>query len=697
MSLPPVLPDPATVHPPSLAAAALEHSEYGVILQDSEGQVVHANARACTLLRLAPEELTQAALQHPDWLAITAQGAPLSRQALPPSLAAQHGGVHRETLGLYHLHKRHFLWLAVTSVADAAMPGVPGSVLTLIRDRGDDIRNHYLFERLQSLTDTGVWEWDRSQDSFYLSQSALRILGLESPPQNLDAFLACFAHYDGRRLANTLAQPGTLHNLFSLELRLATTHGNIHWVRLRGEANMLNPSSDLFNGTIEDIDSSKRIERDLRQQAQTDPLTGLLNRNAISDELQARLAGSAPRLAVLYIDLDRFKIVNDALGHAVGDELLCQVAQRLRLACGDEALSARLGGDEFLVLCRAHDPDAPVQLAERILHTLTQVFAVSGETLSVSASIGIACAPEDGGDAQTLIHNADAAMYASKRRSGGQWQRYSDALALRQSEHLQMDALLRTAVENGEIRLYYQPQVALQSGRMCSAEVLLRWDSPVLGTVPPTLFIPRAEHNGLINPLGRWVLRQTCMQQRHWLDAGLNVVPLAVNVSYRQFLAGDLAHLVAEVLEEARIPGNLLELELTERVLMENDPATLGTLQQLRKMGVSLSIDDFGEGYSALSYLRHLPITGLKLSQQFLQGIPGNRTDSAICKAVADLSRALHLDLVAEGVENLHQRDFLLSLGVPQAQGFLFAPPQDFEKFAQSLQNPQLIPAAASP
>jgi diguanylate cyclase (GGDEF)-like protein len=392
------------------------------------------------------------------------------------------------------------------------------------------------------------------------------------------------------------------------------------------------------------------------------------------------------QMAVLYIDLDRFKVVNDVLGHGAGDELLTSAARRISLAVGSEGLIARFGGDEFLVVCNvAGDPHCPERIADRILDAFGDSFRFDKEEFSITASIGIARAPEDGDRPQTLIQNADAAMYDSKRRVRNGWQAFTPALAQSQQDRLRVETHLRRAADNGEFHLVYQPQVDLRHGRIVAAEALIRWQNHQLGEMRPDHFIGHAETTGDIVRIGGWVLREACRQVAAWRDAGLGIVRVAVNVSYRQFLGEDLAETVRGVLEEFKLPGAALELEFTERVLIEDAPDTLKTFAGLRDLGVVLTIDDFGEGYSALNYLRRLPIHGLKLSQLFVEGVPGNNSDVAVCQAVAGIARSLGLGLVAEGVESEAQRQFLLKLGVPIGQGFLFAPGLPPEEFARRL------------
>ena len=456
-----------------------------------------------------------------------------------------------------------------------------------------------------------------------------------------------------------------------------------------GESEPGDPGTTRVTGTLQDITELKHGEETLRVQARTDPLTGLLNRDAILGEIEARMREPAHAgVAVLYIDLDRFKMINDVLGHAAGDELLMTAASRIRDAVGTEGLIARFGGDEFLVVCDAADDDArPERLADAILEAFAVGFRFDGEEFAITTSIGIARAPDDGDRPQALIRSADAAMYDSKRRMRNGRQAFTPALAQSQRDRLRFETQLRRATDNNEFHLVYQPQVDLRHGTVVAAEALIRWRNDHLGEMRPDRFISHAEGTGDIVRIGGWVLREACRQVAAWRDAGLGVVRVAVNVSYRQFLGDDLANTVQEALEAFDLPGAALELEFTERVLIEDAPETLRTFARLRELGVMLAIDDFGEGYSALNYVRRLPIHGLKLSQLFVEGVPGNQSDVAVCQAVAGIARSLGLGLVAEGVESEAQRQFLLGLGVQVGQGFLFAPGLRPDEFARRLQS----------
>ena len=545
-------------------------------------------------------------------------------------------------------------------------------------------RDKALFRRVQELALIGGWQWNRATDALYLTSEAQHILGAATPPATMAAMQACLLPEDRQTLQSTL---GTISEGtgFDLELQGAHADGTPFWASVIGEPDPHDPAHNRFSGTLQDITERKRAEAELRHQAHTDALTGLLNRDAILDIVASQLHnGAGAHLALLYIDLDRFKIVNDLLGHDAGDQVLLEAAQRIRKAVGHEGHIARFGGDEFLVATRTDaDDDHPERLARVIQSAFLLPFRLGKDDFSVTASIGISRGSSDGNTSKQLIQNADVAMYESKRRRRNGFHAFSPVLAKRQQERLQTETRLRRAVDNNEFHLVYQPQVDLRSGRIFAAEALLRWHNPELGPMGPDRFIDVAESTGEIVRSGRWVLQEACLQMRRWKEQDLPIERVSVNVSYRQFVGENLVGTVQEMLETNALPSHALELELTERVLVEDAADTSSVFDELRNLGVRLSIDDFGEGYSALNYLRRLPIQALKLSHGFLQGIPGNKSDEAICQTVVGIARSLGLGMIAEGIESEAQRDHLLRLGVTVGQGFLFAPgllPGEFGK-----------------
>ena len=654
----------------------METIDKGILVRDRSGRIIHANAAAMRMFGIAPGQRADRVLDDAHWLVVDEHGRETPREQYPASLALRTGQPFASAvLGFFNRERRSLTWLSVTAVPQFA-PGTRevDQVLTLFSDVTALKRDSTLFDRVQALAHVGGWQWDASHDRAFLTGEAQRVLGLARPPSTLADVLAGLRPPDRERLRTAVQDTMRGGKAFDLELMTGAAGTDATWVRMIGELEAGDPTGARLHGTVQDITLRKHTEESLRVQARTDPLTGLLNRDAVLGELEAMLARGARGAAVLYIDLDRFKIVNDVLGHAAGDRVLVSAARRLQRAVGTEGRIARFGGDEFMVVCDAgEDPERPQRLARGILDAFGVSFRMDGEEFSITASIGIARAPLDGRMPQQLIQNADLAMYESKRRARNGWQAFSAEMAEQQLQRLQLETQLRRAVENEEFHLVYQPQVDLGTGRVLGAEALIRWRNDALGEMQPDRFIAHAETTGDIVGIGSWVLHEACAQLRRWRDRGVPIERISVNVSYRQFGGDALVRHVRQALDDAGLPGEALELEVTERVLIEEAPDTLQTFAALRELGVMLVIDDFGEGYSALNYLRRLPIQGLKISQQFLQGVPGNASDVAICEAVAGIARGLRLNLVAEGVENEAQRQFLLQLGVPVGQGFLFA------------------------
>lgn len=670
----------------------METIDKGIVVQGHDLDIHYCNGAAMRIFGIREDQRADEEMRMEHWRVVGADGRELRRDEFPAQRALDSGHVIESALlGMYHHQRRQMIWLTVTSVPQF-LPGGnrPAQVTSLFSDVTELKRDSALFDRAQSLAHIGGWEWDIARDRMYLTEEAIRILGAPLPPDTLDALLACLRESDRRRLRCAVERVSTGGSGFDLELQGRRQDGQPFWIRVIGDAEPGDPGNSRITGTLQDISTDKQAEETLRIQARTDPLTGLMNRDAVLTEIAERLADPAhPQAAVLYIDLDRFKMINDVLGHNAGDELLVQAANRIRDAVDEDGMIARFGGDEFLVVCDASDePARPERLADAILRAFAEAFRFDQDEFSITASIGIARAPEDGQRPQQLIQNADIAMYDSKHRARNGWQVFSPELAQRQQDRLQIETQLRRAVDNQEFRLVYQPQVDLRQGRIVAAEALIRWQNHQLGELRPDLFISHAETTGDIVNIGSWVLREACRQVAEWRDQGLGIVRVAVNVSYRQFVGEDLAEKVRRLLEDYQLPGSALELEFTERVLIEDAPSTLRTFAGLKALGVVLTIDDFGEGYSALNYLRRLPIHGLKLSQLFTEGVPQNRSDVAVCQAVSAIARSLGLGLVAEGVESEAQRQFLLQLGVPVGQGFLFAPGLSPDEFARRLDLP---------
>ena len=432
-------------------------------------------------------------------------------------------------------------------------------------------------------------------------------------------------------------------------------------------------------------------------EAQHDALTGLPNRVLFRDRLDVALAEarrSGTRVAVMFCDLDRFKSINDSLGHAVGNQLLQGVGMRLRECLRPADTVARVGGDEFTLLVPVSAPAESEAVAERVLQELKAPYAVAGRELFTSVSIGMALFPDDGTDAEALLKHADTAMYRAKARGRDGYQQYTADMGARAQVKHSLENSLRHAIERGELVLHYQPKVDLADGEVVGLEALLRWSHPILGWVEPAAFIPLAEETGLIGPLGEWVMEEACQQLRTWRDAGLPTVPVAINLSPRQLAQSNVVELVAGALARAGVAPELLEVEITESVCLDDAQGVGDRLQRLRAMGVRCSIDDFGTGYSGLAYLARLPLDSLKIDRSFVSRIGTADSQEAIVDAVIALAHSLRLNVVAEGVETVEQASYLRSRGCDQIQGYLFSRPVPAEDVARLLNGP--TPAAGA-
>ena len=439
------------------------------------------------------------------------------------------------------------------------------------------------------------------------------------------------------------------------------------------------------------LGSKWRAERDLKLLAYFDTLTGLPNRDSFRRRLFAMLdaaRSSDHPLAMLYIDLDNFKRINDTLGHSTGDALLCVAAERLRssLRAHDEvargsasagrSVLARLGGDEFAVILTdlAVATDAGV-VAQRIINTLIKPMQLDEHEILITPSVGIAVFPTDGASTDEISRHADLAMYFAKRKGPGQYAFYDPTMSAGALQRLTLETKLRGALEREEFSLQYQPQFDLKTGLIAGVEALLRWNTPDIGAVPPSEFIPIAESTGMIFPIGEWVLRTACAQQRAWADEGLPSINMAVNVSARQFMSAEFPALVADVIRETGIDAAVLELEITETALMDDEARSTKTLKELKALGVMLSIDDFGTGYSNLARLREYPVDRLKIDRSFVANIATRSADSTIAEAIIAMATTLKLDVVAEGVEDFQQLLQLQEHKCHLAQGYLLSRP----------------------
>jgi diguanylate cyclase (GGDEF)-like protein/PAS domain S-box-containing protein len=447
-------------------------------------------------------------------------------------------------------------------------------------------------------------------------------------------------------------------------------------------------------GTLLDISAQKAAENRIRELADYDVLTGLPNRRLLRERFVLLLAAAErekSEIAVIFLDLDHFKRVNDSLGHSVGDELLVEVARRLDTVVRRIDTVARLGGDEFIFAMPGFHTAAAAEVARRIIDVFARPFEVAGHELTVTPSLGISIYPHDGQDLETLLKNADTAMYRAKEIGRNTFQFYATEMNTATLDRLLMESNLRRALVQGEFILQYQPLVNLRSGLVIGVEALIRWQHPELGTIMPDNFIHVAEETGLINPIGDWVLCEACRQAKAWCDEGLPSLVVAVNVAPVQFRQPGFVEMVAGALAASGLEASLLELELTERTVMHDADINLGTLSALHRMGVELSLDDFGTGYSSLAYLKRFPVGKLKIDRSFVNDLETDPDDWAIASTIVSMGRSLRMTVLAEGVETAEQLAQLRKMGCDMAQGYYFSRPTSAAGIAEILRQQPFV------
>ncbi|MFZ2650744.1 MAG: EAL domain-containing protein [Burkholderiaceae bacterium] len=568
-------------------------------------------------------------------------------------------------------------------------------------------QNQRRLSNAQRIGEMGDWEWDVRQDRILPSEQAWRIFGHEAAhgPLPSAGFLATVHPDDAQRVRNACQGALADGEAFSIEHRIVQACGALRHVHQQVEVLEQDPTGAALYlaGAVHDITRRKDAEEQIRRLAYFDPLTGLPNRLLFTEQLHKGIAHAerhGRQLAVLFIDLDHFKRVNDTLGHSAGDELLRIVSARLATSIraldaisrgvedADENSIARLGGDEFIVMLNGlHTVSDASSVARRLAAALSEPVTVQCTELFVSASIGVAMYPYDGADIDTLLMNADTAMYRAKEAGRGGVQFYDRSMNARALERLVMETMLRRALDRSEFVLHYQPRFELASGRIVGAEALIRWHHPERGLVQPSEFVPMAEENNLIIPIGEWVIAEACRQSAAWRAAGLNPGVIAVNLAATHLREPTLPVLVAQALQEHGLPATSLEIEVTESVLMTDPELSVASARRLSDIGVGLAIDDFGTGYSSLSYLKRLPITALKIDRSFIHDLAVDADDAAIITAIIAMAHTLKMKVIAEGVETEAQLAFLRANGCDEMQGFLCSHPLEAQAFAYLLEQ----------
>lgn len=585
---------------------------------------------------------------------------------------------------------------------------LPHRVQYMLRSKltGDALRaSQAKLDNAQRIARLGNWEWSLETHALSWSREFGRVLGL--PDGTTEArwndFLDRIEESDRHNVRLLSEQSVEEHQPFSIEFSARSQRDNtLRRIRLEAEPYINENGECLYMlGTIQDITERTDAQKQIHNLAYYDLVTGLPNRAQLHEQLRYTLALASrnnTRFALLFLDLDHFKQVNDTLGHDAGDDLLKQVSERLKHVVrasdmvggaqadieerGSQHTVARLGGDEFVVLLgqinRAEDA---ARVAERIAQSISEPYSICKSTVSVTTTVGISVFPADGTDSDALMKSADVAMYHAKDAGRNGYQFYSRDIHEKALARFSMESDLKAAIENNELTTVYQPKVDITTGQVVGVEALVRWDHQKTGSVSPDEFIPLAEETGLILPLGRWVLMRACQQMQRWIDSGVNAMTIAVNCSSVQFTHSDMIGDINHAIKQSGLDPKYLEIELTESLLLKDIEAGIKILRQMKQLGVQVSIDDFGTGFSSLSYLKRLPVDKLKIDQSFVKDLCSDSGDVAIVSAIVTLSHNLDLTVVAEGVETAQQLEILRSFGCNEAQGYLFSRPIKAQAF----------------
>ncbi len=571
----------------------------------------------------------------------------------------------------------------------------------------DSLRqNESRFATAQRIAHIGSWEWNIQKDELYCSEELYRIFTVDAIgfDATYQSFLNSVHPLDREFVSTAIDEALYERKPYNIDHRILLPDGAERIVHAEAEVSRNEDGRPVWMaGIMQDITERKRAEEQIYNLAYFDSLTGLPNRLLFKEHLGHALAHATRTnkvAAILFLDLDRFKQINDTLGHSIGDKLLQRVAECLVICVrkcdtigrgrGDDLASSvsRLGGDEFTVLLTDIDTvQEAARVALRIINTVSQPFNLDGHEVIITTSIGISLYPDDGKDVVTLIKNADTAMYHAKDQGRNNFQFYNQSMNSTAYERLVLENHLRKALEREEFVLYYQPQFDIATAEILGVEALIRWRHPDLGMVSPAVFIPLAEETGLIIQIDEWVLKTACAQNKAWQEAGLPPIIMAVNLSGQNFIRKNLLGIIARIIDDTRLDPHYLELELTESVLMKNARETATTLRVLKDMGLHISIDDFGTGYSSLSYLKRFPLDTLKIDQSFIREVTSDPDNAAITTAIIAMAHSLKLRVVAEGVETEEQLAFLRDHGCQAMQGFLYSRPLPAAEVVQFIQE----------
>lgn len=564
------------------------------------------------------------------------------------------------------------------------------------------LKNEQMLELAQRTAQLGSWEWQPATDQFRYSDACLSLYNLSKTKDSIKFrdFIRASVPEDRRIVCNAFRCLGSQERNITIEHRIQQPSGGIRYVNLQIEL-VENGDQAHYIGTVQDITQSKLSEDRIRQLAYYDSLTGLPNRRLFRAQLERALDSAAREescMALFYVNLDRFKQINDSLGHDAGDDLLSRFAERLRLSTRKsdfparnsddeyEVEMSRLGGDEFTVMLThirsAHDAG---HVAQRLIDRMQEPFVLKDAEIYATASVGISLFPHDGKDMDTLLKCADIAMHHAKTQGRNSYHLYNKTMNDSVENRLNMEYRIRKAIQNTEFEVYYQPRIDAETRKISGLEALLRWPQADGSVIMPNDFIPIAEENKLIVPLGSWVIQDVVQQIKSWRAIGIDNIPVAVNVSGHQLLQGDLAEYVSTTIDQSGIPAKLLELEITESVLIDQAEHITASLDTLNTLGIKVAIDDFGTGYSSMTTLQNFSLDILKIDRSFVTELPMNSKNIAITEAIITMARGLEMEIIAEGIETEEQMDFFRMHSCDQVQGFLFSPAVNADQITESL------------
>lgn len=671
-----------------------EHAASGMAHVDSQGQFMRVNRELCRILGYDADELLRMTFQQITHPLDLAKDEELLRKMLGNE-------INKYTMEKRYLHKNGaIVWARLSVAMLPRVPDKPVCLISVVQDisavtlaqqqvQESELRFRTLLDSMPTISVQG---YDENGITLYWNKGSERVYGYtknEAIGHNLLSLIIPPHMHDGVRDAVRL-MASTGEPRAAEELTLQRKDGTPVSV-YSSHAVIILPNKKPHIYCIDiDLTDHKQQEARLAFLAKYDPLTQLPNRHFFTYQLEHALKKAHQanqQLAVLILDLDNFNVINDSYGHKTGDLVLQRVAEKLQICCRDNDILARLGGDEFAILM--HDVAQPEDagcFAQELLRTLQQPSVVDGDLeITTTASIGVSLYPHHTNNVAALLQGADAALYRAKAEGRNTYSYYTDQLTTKARERLILEAKLRHAIKTEQLQCYYQPQVAIDSSEIVGAELLLRWNDPEQGFIPPDVFIPLAESCGLIHTIGYFVLQQACQQGQAWREKGLSPIRIAVNVSAHQFSKGDLEKQVISLLHHTQFPAHLLELEVTESVLMHDKTLVIRTMQLLRAAGVRLAIDDFGTGYSSLAYLQQLPLDVLKVDRRFIDQIAESEDDRQISKAIIELGHTLRFDVLAEGVETAEQLAVLKDMACDYYQGYYCSKPLPADAFQQLL------------